>query len=111
MKTPSSNNNSVNSSKPNAKSNFMITPKTSRSLKPAHILVGSILALLAPSVSASVIYTENFVGGIDGGQMPTNNLFLSTGWNGSAGVVDNVNGGLRGSALSEMQRIFGPAFG
>ena len=100
MKTPSSNNNSVNSSKPNAKSNFMITPKTSRSLKPAHILVGSILALLAPSVSASVIYTENFVGGIDGGQMPTNNLFLSTGWNGSAGVVDNVNGGLRGSALS-----------
>ena len=47
MKTPSSNNNSVTSSKPNAKSNFMITPKTSRSLKPAHILVGSILALLA----------------------------------------------------------------
>ena len=59
MKTPSSNNNSVTSSKPNAKSNFMITPKTSRSLKPAHILVGSILALLAPSVSAVSISGVN----------------------------------------------------
>ncbi|KAB2645367.1 MAG: hypothetical protein DVB27_10490, partial [Verrucomicrobia bacterium] len=100
MKTPPTTNNSVASTKQNAKSNFMNTPKISRSLKPAHILVGSILALLAPVVSASVIYTENFVGGIDGGQMPTNNFFLSTGWNGSSFVTDNVNGGLRGSALS-----------
>jgi hypothetical protein len=45
MKTPSTTNNTVTLTKPNTNSNPMKTPKTFRSLKPAHILVGSIAAL------------------------------------------------------------------
>ena len=47
MKTPSTANHSVASTKPNTDSNPMKTSKTNRSRKPAQILVGSILALLA----------------------------------------------------------------
>ena len=45
MKTPSSNTNSLTLTKPNTNSNPMKSTKSSRSLKPAHVLVGSILAL------------------------------------------------------------------
>jgi autotransporter-associated beta strand protein len=61
--------------------------------------VGSILALLAPSVSANTLYTENFIGGVDGANMGSNTTFLSTGWTGGGAVV-NAWGGLRGGAFS-----------
>ncbi len=54
MKIPSTTN-SLASTQQNTNTNPMNTTKTSRSLKPAHVLVGSILALLAPSVSAQTV--------------------------------------------------------
>ena len=56
MKTPSTANHSVASTKPNTGSNPMKSTKTSRFSKPSHILVGSIAACavlgLASSASA-----------------------------------------------------------
>ena len=52
MKTPSTANHSVASTKPNTGSNPMKSTKTSRFSKPAHILVGSILALALAATPA-----------------------------------------------------------
>ena len=93
MKTPSSNNNSGTSSKPNAKSNFMNTPKISRSRKPAQILVGSIAAfaalMLAPTGQAAT-YTWDVAAG-DGAVLTDGTGTWSVGapnWN-DAGVDQN----------------------
>ena len=63
MKTPSTANHSVASTKPNTGSNPMKSTKTSRSSKPAHILVGSILALALGATPAmgvgNAIWTGN----------------------------------------------------
>ena len=113
MKTPSSNNNSGTSSKPNAKSNFMNTPKISRSRKPAQILVGSIAvfaALMLAPTGQAVTYTWDVtpgdgatitdgtgtwsvgtpnwnVGGVDQNWADANDAIFGGGASGTAGAV------------------------
>ena len=66
MKTPSTANHSLTPTKPNTGSNPMKSTKTSRFSKPAHILVGSILALVAlpaqPAQAGTPLITDGLKG-------------------------------------------------
>ena len=84
MKTPSSNNNSVTSSKPNAKSNFMNTPKISRSRKPARILMGPI-ALAVTATSLAIVGNASAVNGTFSQQFGPRYYFAPENW--TSGII------------------------